>query len=169
MYCLICRKIEAEDKKRSNDGSGTNSGETSGHPFGFCEIELPLQLKLALQKRESTVWSFYHLLKTKVSTTVDKKPSKAQKTGMIATWKASTQTKIFTNICKICLKDVQALEHPTRFSSERAVCKVVNVSNAEQHLKTKHGSDVEVQQYFQGKFDKRESNSPVKSIPILGW
>ena len=88
----------------SNDGNGANLG----HPFGLSEIRLPVQLKLALWKRESAVWSFYHLLKTKVSTTVDKKPSKAQKTGMIATWKASNQTKIFTDICKICLKDVHS-------------------------------------------------------------
>ena len=91
----------------------------------------------------SKVWNFYRSLNHPIS-------EKLSPTKRVLGINAHvTKTKTYVHLCIECLKDIKKLgEDAGSQSWTRALCKITNTSNGENHLKSKHMKSPAVIAFF---------------------
>ena len=107
----------------------------------------------------SPVWGFYHRLEVPIQ-----EHTHSEKKALGMNKVTATKVKVFTHLCLECLKEVKSLGDNAHYSSwERALRKVINTSNAENHLKSKHGKIPAVIEFLEEKEIKAKSKGAFDS------
>ena len=97
----------------------------------------------------SPVWGFYHRLEVPIH-----KHTHSENKAFGMNKVKATKVKVFTHLCLECLKEVESLGD---------IRKVINTSNAENHLKSKHGKIPAVIEFLEEKERKAKSKGAFDS------
>ena len=97
--------------------------------------------------KTAPVWDFFRVLETVIFEQV-----KPVKKVLSVKPLSFLRLKEFTHLCMECIGDVKAMDDRANQNSwNRGLCKILNTSNADNHLSKKHSESAKVQAYFDQK------------------
>ena len=157
-----CQKKRKKRKTGDDDVvwiSDINEDVVSGRVAYDIDRCLPATVNVnPITKTTAKVWNFFRSLEKPISEIV---PPTKRVLGMNA---HVSKTRTYVHLCVLCLKDVKMLgEDAHRESWAKALCRITNTSNAENHLKSRHRRTPEVMTFLSEKEANSQSSGALDS------